>query len=472
MPVAVKDLQDNRYTAYLSIEEHAGKSTLKSDKQVTAPTCLKEEKPLICTKKSQTIESLLPDEEDLFSFDELGFSATAICDDEDVDLFSSSGGMELEENTSKLYFNQQNVGIGKGLINSKESSSEYLISCENPSFHHHHQSAPVSHEGFVYNNDVITYDSLNLSSIHMLGSYGPPIFNGHHHQHHHAWSFSNPFQNHHLNPVTWSHSVSYDNNHAHSFPNLHGLSETLPPVFMGSPPPPPPPPASNKISHIKSHERETETPLPFSLSRRRGRTRRSSHSHGSRHETVSCHTDDKKYELDIDRVLRGEDGRTTLMIKNIPNKYSSVMLLAAIDEHNQGTYDFIYLPLDFKNKCNMGYAFINMIDPLQIVQFHKWFHGKKWEKFHSGKVACLAYGRIQGKAALIAHFQESSLMNEDKCCHPILFTTDGPNAGNQEPFPLGPNIHSRRHKNRCNVNENSSTSCQINNSIDSVERNP
>lgn len=101
----------------------------------------------------------------------------------------------------------------------------------------------------------------------------------------------------------------------------------------------------------------------------------------------------------------------------------------------------------------MGYAFINMIDPLQIVQFHKvsfvvfsvelktiWnnvdlffqsFHGKKWEKFHSGKVACLAYGRIQGKAALIAHFQESSLMNEDKCCHPILFTTNGPNAGNQ-----------------------------------------
>lgn len=111
----------------------------------------------------------------------------------------------------------------------------------------------------------------------------------------------------------------------------------------------------------------------------------------------------------------------------------------------------------------MGYAFINMTDPLQIVPFHKvsfilcvhstakfsvldqlnekkyqkWhillqtFHGKKWEKFHSGKVACLAYARIQGKAALISHFQESSLLNEDKCCHPILFTTDGPNAGNQ-----------------------------------------
>jgi hypothetical protein len=57
------------------------------------------------------------------------------------------------------------------------------------------------------------------------------------------------------------------------------------------------------------------------------------------------------------------------------------------------------------------------------------FNGKKWEKFNSEKVASLAYARIQGKAALIAHFQNSSLMNEDKRCRPILFHTDGPNAG-------------------------------------------
>ncbi|OWM76281.1 hypothetical protein CDL15_Pgr009927 [Punica granatum] len=128
----------------------------------------------------------------------------------------------------------------------------------------------------------------------------------------------------------------------------------------------------------------------------------------------------KQYELDIDRIMRGEDNRTTLMIKNIPNKYPSKMLLAAIDECHRGTYDFIYLPIDFK----------------------------KWEKFNSEKVASLANARIQGKAALIAHFRNSSLMNEDKRCRPILFNTEGPNAGDQVPFTMGVNVRTRPGKSR------------------------
>nr|GMD80762.1 protein MEI2-like 4 isoform X1 [Ipomoea batatas] len=179
-----------------------------------------------------------------------------------------------------------------------------------------------------------------------------------------------------------------------------------------------------------------------------GRTR------SRRNEGTSSQTDNKKqFELDIDRIMRGDDKRTTLMIKNIPNKYTSKMLLAAIDERHRGSYDFIYLPIDFKNKCNVGYAFINMTEPSLIIPFYQSFNGKKWEKFNSEKVASLAYARIQGKAALIAHFQNSSLMNEDKRCRPILFHTDGPNAGDQVPFPMGVNVRSRPGKGRIGTSE-------------------
>ncbi|XVF16811.1 hypothetical protein REPUB_Repub10bG0064400 [Reevesia pubescens] len=142
----------------------------------------------------------------------------------------------------------------------------------------------------------------------------------------------------------------------------------------------------------------------------------------------------KQYQLDLDNIINGGDTRTTLMIKNIPNKYTSKMLLAAIDENHNGTYDFLYLPIDFKNKCNVGYAFINMISPSHIISFYQAFNGKKWEKFNSEKVASLAYARIQGKAALVAHFQNSSLMNEDKRCRPILFHSEGQETGDQEHF--------------------------------------
>ncbi|XP_006360001.1 protein MEI2-like 2 [Solanum tuberosum] len=143
----------------------------------------------------------------------------------------------------------------------------------------------------------------------------------------------------------------------------------------------------------------------------------------------------KQYQLDLEKIMSGGDTRTTLMIKNIPNKYTSKMLLAAIDESHKSTYDFIYLPIDFKNKCNVGYAFINMVSPAHIVSFYEAFNGKKWEKFNSEKVASLAYARIQGKVALVTHFQNSSLMNEDKRCRPILFQSEGQEAADEETLP-------------------------------------
>lgn len=152
----------------------------------------------------------------------------------------------------------------------------------------------------------------------------------------------------------------------------------------------------------------------------------------------------KHYQLDLDKIVSGEDTRTTLMIKNIPNKYTSKMLLAVIDESHRGTYDFIYLPIDFKNKCNVGYAFINMVSPSHIISFYQAFNGKKWEKFNSEKVAVLAYARIQGKAALVTHFQNSSLMNEDKRCRPILFHLENGKSGDQEALFNNINIRVRQ----------------------------
>jgi hypothetical protein len=46
------------------------------------------------------------------------------------------------------------------------------------------------------------------------------------------------------------------------------------------------------------------------------------------------------------------------------------MLLERIDRHNASKWDFFYLPIDLKNNCNVGYAFINLVEPPFIVPFY------------------------------------------------------------------------------------------------------
>ena len=52
----------------------------------------------------------------------------------------------------------------------------------------------------------------------------------------------------------------------------------------------------------------------------------------------------------IDSTNIRNDPRTTIMIKNIPNKYAVHDLSSEIDQNLANTYDFLYLPCDLKVK--------------------------------------------------------------------------------------------------------------------------
>ena len=122
-------------------------------------------------------------------------------------------------------------------------------------------------------------------------------------------------------------------------------------------------------------------------------------------------TDSQSFDICVDQVY--DSGKTTLMIKNIPNRYTKEMMLETIDKKFKDAYDFFYLPIDFDNNCNVGYAFINFVDLRYIEGFHNEFNGTHWSNFKSDKICEITYARIQGKDDCNQHFKDSSLMKQE-----------------------------------------------------------
>ncbi|KAI1501302.1 RNA recognition motif 2-domain-containing protein [Biscogniauxia marginata] len=143
--------------------------------------------------------------------------------------------------------------------------------------------------------------------------------------------------------------------------------------------------------------------------------------------------------VDVNRIREGTDVRTTIMLRNIPNKVDQAMLKRIVDESSWGKYDFMYLRIDFANDCNVGYAFINFVDPLDIIDFVKARANQRWNCFKSDKVAEISYATIQGKDCLVQKFRNSSVMLEASHYRPKLYyTLNGPCpdlAGSEEAFP-------------------------------------
>ena len=103
----------------------------------------------------------------------------------------------------------------------------------------------------------------------------------------------------------------------------------------------------------------------------------------------------EKQFLNLDDIVTGKDTRTTVMIRNIPIKYTDQILTNALSEFN-GKYDCLYMPYDYEKNGNKGYAFINFVNPLHILYFYEKFNGKKWVHFESAKICELNCAHFQG----------------------------------------------------------------------------
>lgn len=129
-----------------------------------------------------------------------------------------------------------------------------------------------------------------------------------------------------------------------------------------------------------------------------------------------------------------DGGRTTIMLRNLPNDYTRDMVLELLDANDfLGCYDFVYVPIDFKRQAGLGYAFVNMVNNQVAQRAFASLQGFSAWQFTSSKILEVAWGEpLQGLAAHIDRYRNSPVMHDDVPdeFRPLLFQN-----GFRIPFP-------------------------------------
>lgn len=129
-------------------------------------------------------------------------------------------------------------------------------------------------------------------------------------------------------------------------------------------------------------------------------------------------------------AAQGREPQTTVMLRNIPQKFDREMLLTDLDNRGfKGLYDFFYLPVDFNTTNSMGYAFINFVSEPAVGRFRELYTGLRLSD-DSAKICEVSDAKTQGKARNLEYYRNSSVMGMDEAYHAVSFEN-----GNRVPFP-------------------------------------
>ncbi|KAG6408343.1 hypothetical protein SASPL_131348 [Salvia splendens] len=123
--------------------------------------------------------------------------------------------------------------------------------------------------------------------------------------------------------------------------------------------------------------------------------------------------------------VSSSSSRTTVMVRNIPNQLRREFMLEFLDSYctpHSLEYDFMYLPMDFRSKDNLGYAFVNFTKGGDALKFKKIVQGYKWGPLKTDK------------ERLVKRFESSTFACDNLEFLPVVF--DPPRGGSIATSPV------------------------------------
>jgi len=143
--------------------------------------------------------------------------------------------------------------------------------------------------------------------------------------------------------------------------------------------------------------------------------------------------------------LPGWEEVYTVMMRNLPNKYSQHLLVQEIAEVGFGeAYDFLYLPMDNQTGANRGYAFINFVSSSLAQRFKLTYEGKSMKSFNSTKIVNVTPAALQGFEANLQHYSSTKVNRGSPGSRPIFLRNDE----NAAKLSLPPKKERTRHPRR------------------------
>lgn len=115
---------------------------------------------------------------------------------------------------------------------------------------------------------------------------------------------------------------------------------------------------------------------------------------------------------------------TTMMLRNIPNRYTQKELMAEIESLGfAGTFNFFYSPMDTGSMGNVGYAFVNFVDGVPADRFFQTLPGHQFRKHqqrNKPKVASVSEAHLQGLEANVQHYAQAAVNNRGRSRRPVV----------------------------------------------------
>ena len=101
------------------------------------------------------------------------------------------------------------------------------------------------------------------------------------------------------------------------------------------------------------------------------------------------------FTIYYEKFENGDDKRTTVIIKNIPNyitKENFSNILEGI-----GNINYLYLPYNKNSNQNLGFALVNLVNYKNIINLFNKLLEYKFDKVEVGKPIHITYYRVQGR---------------------------------------------------------------------------